>query len=74
MTIETLPQPSHRGIIERAGGSTALGAKIEVDPNTVKAWKRTDSIPAGYWRVLVDEGLASFRELADYAEQRVRAG
>ena len=40
------------------------------DPNTVFAWKRTDSIPAAYWRKLSDAGVATLDELADAAAHR----
>jgi len=65
---------SHRDIIDRGEGSTAVARKISeieeangrqpVDPNTAKAWKRTDSIPGIYWQAFVDAGLATLEELA----------
>lgn len=58
---------AHRDMIDRAGGIAELGRKIGVDPNTVKAWKRLDSIPAAYWARLSREGVATLTELAEAA-------
>lgn len=58
---------SHSEIIARADGSAALARKIGQDPNTVKAWKRTDSIPAPHWQAIADKGVATLQELAEAA-------
>jgi hypothetical protein len=38
--------------------------------NTVKAWKRGDSIPGEYWPAFERAGLATVRALADAAEAK----
>jgi len=63
---------SHAGIIEREGDPTRVAGIIDVDHRLVKGWKRNDNIPGKYWRMFVDSGLASYRELADAADVRVR--
>jgi hypothetical protein len=74
-----MPQPtssevaSHQAIIERNGGSAAVGRLIEVDPNTVKAWKRLNSIPAPYWHAIANVGAASLDELAEAAARKAAA-
>jgi hypothetical protein len=64
---------SHSSVIERAGGSARLGLLIGEDANNVRGWKRTNSIPAAYWMRIVNSGLASYNELALWAEQRKAA-
>lgn len=64
---------SHRAIIARANGPTAVGREINVDPNTVKAWSRLDSIPAPHWQAITDAGLATLEELAAAAAAKSRA-
>lgn len=61
---------SHAEIIARSGGQTAFGRKIGVSRENVKMWSVQDSIPAAYWKAIVDEGLASYLELAEYAERK----
>lgn len=56
--------PSHTAIIARNGGPAAIGRLIGVDPNTTKAWKRLDSIPAAHWQSLANAGVATLDELA----------
>lgn len=63
-------QPSHRDIIQRAGGPAAFGHQIKVSPNNVKAWKRLDSIPGPYFRQIAEAGLATLEELAAAAAAR----
>jgi hypothetical protein len=60
----------HKAIIVRSGGSTVLGQRIGVVENTVKAWKRNNSIPGSYWKAIVDAGLASYGELAEAIDFR----
>jgi hypothetical protein len=55
---------SHRMIIERAGGPAALGRSIQVDSNTVKSWKRLDSIPSAYWQAIALADIATLEEMA----------
>lgn len=57
-------------ILARNGGVAQVARLIGVDANNVKGWKRLNSIPAPYWRVLVDHGLASYAELARAAEMK----
>jgi len=64
---------SHQRIIERAGGPTAFARAIGADPNTVKAWKRTNSIPAPHWQAISVAELATLSELANAAAQRAAA-
>jgi hypothetical protein len=74
MTPSTASEaPSHQAIIERAGGSAALGRLIEVDPNTVKAWKRLNSIPAAYWHAMANAEAATLDELAEAAARKAAA-
>ncbi|TKD50555.1 hypothetical protein [Sphingomonas baiyangensis] len=63
----TEPETSHAGIIEREGGPAKVAAAIRQPPGNVKAWKRTNSIPAPYWQAFVDNGLATYKELASAA-------
>lgn len=62
--------PSHRSIIARNGGPSALGKMISVDPNTVKAWNRLDSIPAPHWQSIASARAATLAELAAAAAKR----
>lgn len=57
---------NHAGIIERGGGSTAFGKKLEppIDAERVKAWKRNDNIPGPYWQSVQVAELATLEELA----------
>lgn len=41
-----------------------------VDANTVHAWKRTESIPAPYWKSIANAEIASLDELAEAAANR----
>lgn len=61
---------THRAIIEDAGGQTVVGRLLGVDGNTVKQWKRSDSIPGPYWREFARHGLATLEELAEAAAER----
>jgi len=65
--------PSHKAIIARNGGPASLGRKINVDPNTVKSWKRLDSIPAPHWLALAAAKAATLDELAAAAAKRAAA-
>lgn len=57
-------------IFERTG-ATEMARRIGfTDANTVHAWKRTDSIPAAYWKALAEAGIASLDELAEAAANR----
>jgi hypothetical protein len=66
---------THSDLIDRAGGPAKVGALLEppVDGNTVKAWKRNDSIPGPYWQAFADANLATLEELAAAAEAKRRA-
>lgn len=58
---------SHSDIIGDAGGSAKFAGRLSslgAYPDLCKAWKRTNSIPAQYWKAIVDKGLATFEELA----------
>jgi hypothetical protein len=44
-----------------------------VDGNTVKGWKRNDSIPGPYWQAFADARIATLEELAAAAEEKRRA-
>jgi hypothetical protein len=68
----SLATPSHRDIIARNNGPAALGRMINVDPNTVKAWNRLDSIPAAHWRAIAEAEAATLDELAAAAAAKVR--
>lgn len=61
---------THSGLIERGGGPAFVGRAIEVDPNTTKAWKRLNSIPAAYWSAIAEAGIATLDELAEAAANR----
>jgi hypothetical protein len=65
-----LEQPSHRAIIARNGGPAALGRLINIDPNTVKAWNRLDSIPAAHWHAIAGADAATLDELAAAAASK----
>ena len=67
MKKRTSPPTTHSDIIVAAGGPSALGRKIGVDPNTTKAWKRLNSIPAPHWKAVADAGIASLEDLASAA-------
>lgn len=62
--------PSHRAIIARNGGPAALGRRIDIDPNTVKAWNRLDSIPAAHWQAIAGAEAATLDELAAAAARK----
>jgi hypothetical protein len=66
---------THAELIDRAGGPAKTGASLEppVDGNTVKGWKRNDSIPGPYWQAFADANLATLEELAAAAEAKRRA-
>ncbi|MBA4754582.1 MAG: hypothetical protein H2050_07110 [Sphingobium sp.] len=66
--------PSHTAIIARNGGPAAIGRLIGIDPNTTKAWKRLDSIPAAHWQSLANAGAASLDELAAAAARTPKQG
>lgn len=71
---EIYPSPSHTAIIARNGGPAAIGRLIGIDPNTTKAWKRLDSIPAAHWQSLANAGAASLDELAAAAARTPKQG
>lgn len=56
-----------------AGGVSSLAKITGVSANTVKQWRRVDSIPAPYWRIIADHGVATLDELADAVADRARA-
>lgn len=60
---------SHVEIIKSVG-ATEMARRLGIEPNTVHAWVRANSIPAGYWRALADAEMASLSELAEAAEAR----
>lgn len=62
---------THQAIIDAAGGTTKLAETLSLDPNTVKAWRKGDSIPGRYWAEIEDAGIATVRELADAAKAPV---
>lgn len=71
MVTENSPHsgtPTHAEIIARCGGVAQVARTLGVESNNVKGWKRLDSIPSAYWRMIVDAGLASYSELARAAE------
>lgn len=80
MGMVDVPPVSHRDIIELGAGPAAVARDISehevrqgracVDANTVKAWKRTDSIPAPYFEAFAAVGLATLEELAAAAAVR----
>jgi len=52
-------------------GATEMARRIGVsDANTVHAWKRTESIPAPYWKALAEAEIATLEELAEAAANR----
>lgn len=61
---------THRQIVVDAGGPDAVAGITGAQPGTAKQWKRADSIPAPYWKALVDAGKATLEELADAAASR----
>lgn len=66
---------THGDLIERGGGPAKVGASLDppVDGNTVKGWKRNDSIPGPYWQAFADARIATLEELAAAAEDKRRA-
>lgn len=64
---------THEQIIIDAGGPAAVSKLVPAAAGTVKQWRRTNSIPAPYWRSIADHGLASLEELADAASARLAA-
>ena len=66
---------THAELIERGGGPAKVGSLLDppVDGNTVKAWKRCDSIPGPYWQAFQNANLATLEELAAAAEDKRRA-
>ncbi len=64
---------THLDIIKDAGGPTELGRTIGVDPNTVHAWVRAESIPAAHYVSVVHAEIATFEELAVAAAARRKA-
>lgn len=64
---------SHQEVIERGGGPARFARTIGADPNTVKAWKRLNSIPAPYWQAVAGADLATLDELAIAAARRIAA-
>lgn len=61
---------THEQIIIDGGGTKAFAEAIGAPPNRVNQMRRSDSIPAPYWKSVVDAGLATFEELAEAAERR----
>lgn len=61
---------THQQIIVDANGPTAVAKAIGADVGLVKQWRRLDSVPAPYWNVLADRGIATLEELAEAAEAR----
>jgi hypothetical protein len=66
---------THGELIDRGGGPAKVGASLDppVDGNTVKGWKRNDSIPGPYWQGFADARIATLEELAAAAEAKRRA-
>jgi hypothetical protein len=64
---------THTQIIRDAGGPSALARAIDVDPNTAKAWTRSDSIPGRYWALIAEAKMASLEELAEADKARPAA-
>ena len=66
---------THAELIDRGGGPAKVGASIDppVDGNTVKGWKRNDSVPGPYWQSFADARIATLEELAAAAEEKRRA-
>lgn len=64
---------THQQIINDAGGVSGVAQVTGVSANTVKQWRRLDSIPAPYWRTIADHGFATLDELADGVADRARA-
>lgn len=62
---------THQDIIDDAGGTTKLAETLALDPNTVKAWRKGNSIPGRYWAEIEDNSFATVRELADSAKAPV---
>ena len=50
-------------IIQRCGGDAAVASAIDRPRNTVFYWRRRNSIPAPYWKTLVDLAKASGQHL-----------
>lgn len=63
-------EASHQAVIERNGGPAKFARAIDADPNTVKAWKRLNSIPAPYWQAVASADLATLDELAEAAARK----
>jgi len=61
---------SHQQIIADAGGPSALARQLDIEPGTVKQWKRLSSIPAPYWAAISDADIATLNELAEAAANR----
>ena len=66
---------THGDLIDRGGGPAKVGASLDppVDGNTVKGWKRNDSVPGPYWQAFADARIATLEELAAAAEEKRRA-
>ncbi len=60
----------HSQILVEAGGPSAVALKLLVPPGNVKQWRRSNSIPAPYWKAMVDHGFATLEELASSAAKR----
>ena len=58
--------------------AVALAAELGVEPSTVRQWRRRGSVPAPYWRALIDRGTSrgivglDERLLAEIAARRRR--
>lgn len=65
---------SHAQIIQagdgKSSGVAAFARQIGVPRNRVYPMVRSDSIPAPYWKAVVEAKLSTFTELASAAEKR----
>lgn len=69
--------PTHREIIDRAGGPSKVAEALRSDPpvdrERIKGWARNDSIPGPYFQSFVDADLATYEELGAAAARRKTA-
>jgi len=60
---------THSDIIDRVG-PVPLAEKLGVKPLNIYQWRKTNSIPGGYWDDLVSQELAEYPELGKAARLR----
>lgn len=63
---------THRDIIKDAK-ATKVAKRFNIEPGTVHAWVRSDSIPGGYWPAFAEAGFATLDELAAAALEKLKA-